>query len=78
MLSRWTVASLSTVSAIGGIFAVFFAKGEDNIKAKHLSKQSYCQESIKLLKNHEGARYILGQGFIVKVLHILRFAVNLN
>ena len=51
---------------------------EDNIKAKHLSKQSYCQESIKLLKNHEGARYILGQGFIVKVLHILRFAVNLN
>jgi len=68
MLSRWSVASLATVSTIGGIFAVFSAKGEDNIKAKQLEKQSYCQESIKMLKNHEGAKYILGQGFVVKTL----------
>jgi len=68
MLSKWTIAKLGGVSAIGGVFAVLFAKAEDNITANHMEKQAYCKESIKMLKNHEGAKYILGQGFVVKHL----------
>ena len=67
MLSNLTVVRLGGISIVGGIVAIFCAKAETKIKSNQWEQQPYCQESLKLLKNHEGANYILGQEFTVKV-----------
>ena len=67
MLPKLTVVRLGGISVFGGIVAVFCAKAETKIKSNKWEQQPYCQESLKLLKNHEGANYILGQEFAVKV-----------
>ena len=73
MLSKLSVVQLGGISIVGGIVAVFCAKAETKIKSNQWEQQPYCQESLKLLKNHEGANYILGQEFAVKVYLLVSF-----
>jgi len=68
MLPKLSVVRLGGISIVGGIVAIFCAKSETKIKSNLWEQQPYCKESLELLKNHEGANYILGQEFAVKPL----------
>ena len=67
-----SVGKLSTLSAAGGVFCVFFAKWVTKKIETKYEKEPYCQESLKMLKNHEGANFILGKGFEIKVVYIIQ------
>ena len=67
MLPKLSVVRLGGISIVGGIVAIFCANAETKLKANQWAQQPYCKESLKLLKNHEGANYNLGQEFAVKV-----------
>jgi len=68
MFSSLTIGRLGCISIFGGIIAVSCAKAEVRLKATQLEEQPYCKESLDMLKNHDGAKYILGEGFVTKAL----------
>ena len=67
----WTIGRLGALSAAGGVFCVFFANWVKKKIGTKYELQPYCQESLKMLKNHEGANFILGKGFEVKVCSLM-------
>ena len=64
-----SVSKLGKYSAVGGVFCLFSLWiGRRSLKAKY-EEQPWCRETLKLLRNHTAANYILGQGFHVGVSH---------
>ena len=82
-IPKLSVSQLGAISAVGGVITVVFAGFVRNRIAYNIERQPFCKEPMKLLRNHEGANYILGKGFQVKVLlylniSILRFVKCMN
>ena len=64
-----SVSKLGKYSAVGGVFCIFSLWiGRRSLKAKY-EEQAWCRKTLKLLRNHTAANYILGQGFHVGVSH---------
>ena len=62
-----SLGTLGKYTAMGGAFVlVTTAIGRRSLKVKY-EEQPWCRETLKLLRNHTGANYILGQGFHVGV-----------
>ena len=66
-INRIPVNVLANVAAGGGIVAVVFAMIVKRGMLQKVEQQPYCREPVKLLRNHEGAKHVLGDGFQLKV-----------
>ena len=74
-IPKLSVSQLGAISAVGGVITVVFAGFVRNRIAYNIERQPFCKEPMKLLRNHEGANYILGKGFQVKVLLYLNISI---
>ena len=65
-----STSNLGKYAALGGVFAVVTTLiGRRSLKAKY-EQQTWCRETLKLLRNHKAANYILGHGFQVGVRRV--------
>lgn len=61
------VAKLAGILAVGNIGFVSFIYMFRSQEVDKLLKQPYCIEAIKILKEHQGARYLMGEDINTKV-----------
>lgn len=58
---------LSAIASIGGMLVVMTVYYVRDRTVREISSKAYFKESIDLLKNHEGAKYLLGSPMYPKV-----------
>ena len=71
-----SIPKLASYSAVGGVICVVATLiGRRSLKANY-EQQPFVREPIKLLRQHQAANYILGQGFHVAVSFFMGTALK--